>query len=168
MHAISISIFYFLFLFILLFIYLLAGPSSAHMGWARPSQPGPVTSPSQWPGWAKHAWTWFTRAWHCAKVINYFRTVLNALKFQKEWRGRGRESLPCRRLLRWSVSVLGEDQWRRPLLGNWNSSFYLCFPALCFFFSRLCIFFFALFFYSFHLWRLFSSLLFRSPLVTEG
>jgi hypothetical protein len=47
MHAISISIFYFLFLFILLFIYFLDGPSSAHMGWARPSQPGPVTGPRQ-------------------------------------------------------------------------------------------------------------------------
>jgi hypothetical protein len=111
-----------------------AGPISTHMGWAGPSQPGP----SQWPGWAKHAWTWFTRAWHYAKVINYLRTVLNALKFQKEWSGR--ESLPCRRLLRWSVSVLGEDQWRRLLLGNWNFSFYLCFPALCFLFSRLWIF----------------------------
>ena len=61
--------------------------------------------------------------------------MLNALKIQKEWKGR--ESLPCRRLLCWSVSVLGKDQWRRSLQGNWNSSFYLCFPALCFFFSRL-------------------------------
>jgi len=23
------------------------------MGWARPSQPGPATGPSQWPSWAK-------------------------------------------------------------------------------------------------------------------
>jgi len=39
------------FYFFILFFW--AGPSSAHMGWARPSQPGPVTGPSQWPGWAK-------------------------------------------------------------------------------------------------------------------
>jgi hypothetical protein len=89
-------------------------------------------------------WPKFTRAWHSrvtslgqwsSRVINYLRTMLNALKIQKEWKGR--ESLPCRRLLCLSVSVLGEDQWRCSLLGNQNSSFYLCFPALCFFFSRL-------------------------------
>jgi len=89
------------------------------LGWASPSQPGSITGPSQW----------------SSRVINYLRTMLNALKIQKEWKGR--ESLPCRRLLCLSVSVLGEDQWRCSLLGNQNSSFYLCFPALCFFFSRL-------------------------------
>jgi len=50
------TFFIFLFSYILFFFILLffgAGPSSAHMGWARPRQPGPVTGPSQWPGWAK-------------------------------------------------------------------------------------------------------------------
>jgi len=67
--------------------------------------------------------------------------VLNALKFQKEWRGR--ESLPCRRLLRWSVSVLGEDQWRRPLLGTGippSTSAFL--PSVSS--SLVCVFFFLL------------------------
>jgi hypothetical protein len=41
-------ILYFLYFYILYFIYFFgAGPSSAHMGWAGPSQPGPVTGPSQ-------------------------------------------------------------------------------------------------------------------------
>jgi hypothetical protein len=47
---ICMHIFYlFLYFYILyFFIYFFgAGPSSAHMGWARPSQPGPATGPSQ-------------------------------------------------------------------------------------------------------------------------
>jgi len=40
-------------LFFLFFIFLGVGPSSAHVDWAGPSQPSPVTGPSQWPGWAK-------------------------------------------------------------------------------------------------------------------
>jgi hypothetical protein len=32
----------------------------------------------------QHAWTSFMRAWHCAKVISYLRTVLNALKFRNK------------------------------------------------------------------------------------
>jgi hypothetical protein len=35
------------------FIFFWAGSNSPHMGWAGPSQPGPATGPSQWPGWAK-------------------------------------------------------------------------------------------------------------------
>jgi len=36
----------------------------------------------------------FTRAWHSAKVINcLLRTVLNAQKIQKEWKGRGKLTL---------------------------------------------------------------------------
>jgi len=52
------------------------------------------------------------------------------------------------------------------LLGSWNPSFYLCFPAICFFFSRLCTCFFMLCFSTAeNLRRLFSfSLLFRSTL----
>jgi hypothetical protein len=45
--------FYFFIFIFLFFIFFGAGPSSAHMGWARPSRPGPATGPSQWPGWAK-------------------------------------------------------------------------------------------------------------------
>jgi len=46
----TIFIIYFLF-FIFLFFYFWAGPRSAHMGWARPSQPqpSPVSGSSQWP-----------------------------------------------------------------------------------------------------------------------
>jgi hypothetical protein len=36
----------------------------------------------------------FTRAWHSAKVINYLRTVLNTLKIEKEWKGRGKLTSP--------------------------------------------------------------------------
>jgi hypothetical protein len=38
-------IFYISYFFILLFFWV--GPNLAHMGWARPSQPGPVIGPSQ-------------------------------------------------------------------------------------------------------------------------
>jgi hypothetical protein len=51
--------FYFV-IFILFFIFL---------GWIGPSQPGPATNPSQWPGLGKVHVNLFTRAWHCAKVI---------------------------------------------------------------------------------------------------
>jgi hypothetical protein len=46
-------IFLFFYFFIYFFIFFWAGSNSAHMGWAGPSQPGPTTGPSQWPGWAK-------------------------------------------------------------------------------------------------------------------
>jgi len=39
--------FYFLIFYYLFFYFLGAGPSSARMGWAKPSQPGLVTGPSQ-------------------------------------------------------------------------------------------------------------------------
>jgi len=45
MHTHIFKIFNFYYFFILGW----AGSSSAHMGWARPSQPSPVTGPSQWP-----------------------------------------------------------------------------------------------------------------------
>jgi hypothetical protein len=49
---IFVFLFFLLFLFFYFFIFW-AGPSAAHMGWAKPSQPGLATDPSQWPGWAK-------------------------------------------------------------------------------------------------------------------
>jgi len=49
----SIFLFFYFFIFFYTFFYIFrAGPNSAHMGWARPSQPSSVTGPSQWPGWA--------------------------------------------------------------------------------------------------------------------
>jgi hypothetical protein len=47
------TFYFFIFIFLFYFYFFGAGPSSAHMGWARPSRPGPATGPSQWPGWAK-------------------------------------------------------------------------------------------------------------------
>jgi len=128
-----------IFYFFLFFYFIGLGPAQPIWAGLDPASPTRSLAQASEPAGSKHAWTWFMRAWHCAKVINYLRTVLNALKFsKKKWREK--ESLPCCRLLRWSVSVLGEDQWWRPLIGNLNSSFYLYFPALCFFFSRLWIF----------------------------
>jgi len=55
--------FYFFFVF-------LGWSSSAHMDWVRPSQPSPITSPRQWPGWAKSCTREVTsHVLHCAKVI---------------------------------------------------------------------------------------------------
>ena len=54
-----------LFFFVFIFIFICFG-----LGWARPSQPSPVTGPSQWPGWAKSCTREVTsRVLHCAKVI---------------------------------------------------------------------------------------------------
>jgi len=48
MHAwIFFYFFYFYISIFSIFYFFGAGPSSAHMGWARPSQPNPVTGPSQ-------------------------------------------------------------------------------------------------------------------------
>ena len=59
------SIFLFLFLFLFLFFW-----AQAYMGWARPSQPSPVTGQSQGPGWAKSCTREVTsHVLHCAKVI---------------------------------------------------------------------------------------------------
>jgi len=52
---------FFIFLLFLLFYYYFILFFWA--GWARPSQPGPVTGPSQWPGWAKA-----TRVWQATRV----------------------------------------------------------------------------------------------------
>jgi hypothetical protein len=52
----SIHIFFYFFYFFLIFFVFGAGPSSAHMGWAGPSQPSPVTRPSKWPGWDCAKW----------------------------------------------------------------------------------------------------------------
>jgi len=66
--------FYFFIFFILMF--LGAGPSSAHMGWAGPSHPGPATGPSQWPGWAKqHACANARVLIHCASELKFACTV---------------------------------------------------------------------------------------------
>jgi hypothetical protein len=56
MHTLFLFLFIFLLFYFSVFLFFLffwAGPSSAYMGWARPSQPGPAIGPSQWPGWAK-------------------------------------------------------------------------------------------------------------------
>jgi len=66
-----------------------AEPGLTHMGWAIPSQPGPVTSPSQWPGWAKqHACTKFTRV---ATLFKWIKIHLNSVMLimkqsRREWR----------------------------------------------------------------------------------
>jgi len=64
-------IFYFSVFYFLFFLFFWAGSNSAHMGWAGPSQPGPATGPSQWPGWAKSdaRVKQFHACMNCAKVI---------------------------------------------------------------------------------------------------
>jgi len=62
-------------------IFFWAGPSSAHMGWARPSQPGQVTGPSQWPGWAEqHACANARVLLHCASELKFTCTVQMLIK----------------------------------------------------------------------------------------
>jgi len=71
-HIFFVMYFFIFYLFIFFNLHFWAGPSSAHMGWARPCQPGPVTGPSQWPGWAKKkkgTCDLFTRARTLVKVI---------------------------------------------------------------------------------------------------
>ena len=77
------------------------------------------------------------RAWHCAKVINYLRTVLNALSFRKLKNEENRGSLPCCRLLHRSISVSGDDQRWRPSIVSQNSSFDVCLTTLSFLCPRL-------------------------------
>jgi hypothetical protein len=51
------------------------------MGWAKPSQPAPVTGPSQWPGWAKQqACTKFTRV---ATLFKWIKIHLNSVMLIK-------------------------------------------------------------------------------------
>jgi hypothetical protein len=45
--TLSIFYFYFVIFFILFILFFGAGPILAHMGWARPSLPSPITGPSQ-------------------------------------------------------------------------------------------------------------------------
>jgi len=55
------------------------------MGWAKPSQPGPVTGPSQWPGWAKqHACTKFTRVATLFKWIKIHLNSVMVIKAKRE------------------------------------------------------------------------------------
>ena len=69
--------FYFFIAFLLLFYFF---------GARWPSQPGPITGPSQWPGLGKARMNLVTRAWHYAKVIKLpSRNVLANLKNAK-WR----------------------------------------------------------------------------------
>jgi len=77
-----IHIFYFFYVFIIYVFW--AGPSSAHMGWARPSQPGPVTGPSQWPGRAKA-----TRVQQATRVAAPLHSVLLISWNRTEGRGSG-------------------------------------------------------------------------------
>jgi len=85
--------FYFFLLFYFLLFILLAGPAQpmwelgwTQLGWTQPARPGPVTGPSQWPGWAKpnrrHSWG---VSMHCAKVINLpSRSAILLTKWGKE------------------------------------------------------------------------------------
>jgi len=59
-------IYTFYFLFFIFFIFFGAGPSAAHMGWARPSQPG----------WAQqHACANARVLLHCASELKFTCTV---------------------------------------------------------------------------------------------
>ena len=61
------------------------GLGPAQPTWAGLDPAGPARSLGQAsdPAGPQHTWTSFMRAWRCAKVINYLRTVLNALNFRK-------------------------------------------------------------------------------------
>jgi len=80
---------FFYFLFFIYFLFFGAGPSSAHMGWARPSQPGPVTGPSQWPGRAKA--TRVRQATRVAALCKWIKIHLHSmlLIIWKRMKGRG-------------------------------------------------------------------------------
>jgi len=55
------------------------------MGWAKPSQPGPVTGLSQWFGWAKqHACTKFTRVATLFKWIKIHLNNVMLIKAKRE------------------------------------------------------------------------------------
>jgi len=62
------------------------GLGPAQPKWAGLDPAGPARSLAQAsdPAGPQHAWTSFMRVWRYAKVINYLRTVLNALKLKKE------------------------------------------------------------------------------------
>jgi len=66
------------------FYFFGAGPSSAHGGWAGPSQPGPVTGPSQWPGGAEqHACANARVFLHCASELKFTCTEPLPIKLTK-------------------------------------------------------------------------------------
>jgi len=81
------------------------------MGWAGPSQPSPVTGPSQWPGWVKTKGTrdLFTRARTLVKVIKLpSHSVLAAHHFLK-WKCKGDGVIPAsgdRRCCFWRPKML--------------------------------------------------------------
>jgi len=79
-------IFYFFYFFsiFLLFIFLGLGPAQPTWVGLDPASPARSLAQASDPAGPQHAWTSFMRAWHCAKVINYLRTVLNALKFRNK------------------------------------------------------------------------------------
>jgi len=86
-----ILFFYFSIFFYLLFLLFFgAGPSSAHMGWARPSQPGPVTGPSQWPGRAKA--TRVRQATRVAALCKWIKIHLHSMLLISWNRMKGRGS----------------------------------------------------------------------------
>ena len=97
MHTHIFIIFYFHLFF---YYFFGAGPSSAHMGWAGPSQPGPVTGPSQWPVWAEqHACANPRVLLHCASELKFTCTVQKTLINWNNVREK-------KRLLTWSVEVM--------------------------------------------------------------
>jgi Na+/H+ antiporter NhaC len=82
MQNFYIYTFYFLF-FLFFYFFFGVGPSSAHMDWARPSQPGPATGPSQWPGWAQQ------HACCCTVQVNFTLEVMQ--KTSLTWSAEGDE-----------------------------------------------------------------------------
>ena len=118
---ICMHIFYlFLYFYILyFFIYFFgAGPSSAHMGWARPSQPGPATGPSQWPGWAKD-----TRSARWAQL----KLQVQSACVIKDGKRRKDANLPG------AAAGWRRRRWRRPV----RSGRQTLLPLLCSFFYVL-------------------------------
>jgi len=90
------------------------------MGWARPSQPGPATGPSQWPGWAQqHACANARVLLHCASELKFTCTVSKTLEIMQK-----------KKSLTWSAGGEGAR-----LLINRPFS---CFPCLWVYSSVFC------------------------------
>ena len=75
----------FCFFYFLFFLFFWAGPSSAHMCWARPSPAQPVTGPSRWPGWAEqHASANARVLLQCASELKFSCTESMLIKLTKK------------------------------------------------------------------------------------
>jgi len=132
-HFLFFYFFYFsVFYFIYFFIYVFgAGPSSAHMGWARPSQPGPVTGPSQWPGWAKA--TRVRQATRVAALCKWIKIHLHSmlLIIWKQMKGKG-SGLP------W-LAKGDEDDDKAPFIWLNHAWQGTLFTFLCVLLSGICL-----------------------------